>query len=55
MASSQVSGFFVQGSNHLSEDHLSNGKEEKTKDSFEDTPQFQKILLVALKGGCFLA
>lgn len=54
VSSSQVTGFFVQGSDRLLEDHLSNGEQERTKDALEDTPQFQKILLVALKAGCLL-
>lgn len=51
-----MTGVFVQGSNHLLEvlDHLHNGEQEKTKDFFEDTPHFQKVLLVVLKGGCYL-
>lgn len=40
----------MQGSDLLLEDHLSNGEQVKTKDPFEDIPQFQNIILVTLKG-----
>lgn len=44
----------MQGSACFLRDHLSIGEQEKTEDFLEDTPQFQKILLVALKGGCLI-